>query len=147
MVLDIDAVAIRQRRWWRHTVRGADPLARRLPPSDNRWQHGAIVEAIYLANDEATVWAEWYRHLAEVDIPPVDGRRQQAEARRADPIGLLSHGALFLPRTTHANQTSAVGRSTPANSGAARLVTARRLVCGIGTARVVPTKFIDFEVS
>jgi hypothetical protein len=70
VALDVDAVAIRQRRWWRHTVHGADPRARRLPPPDGRWQRGAIVEALYLASDEATVWAEWYRHLAEAGIPP-----------------------------------------------------------------------------
>ena len=70
MALDVDAVAIRQRRWWRHTVHGADPLARRLLAPDNRWQRGATVDALYLASDEATVWAEWYRHLAEVGIPP-----------------------------------------------------------------------------
>lgn len=70
MALDVDAVAVRQRRWWRHTVHGADPLARRHPPSDSRWQRGAVVEALYLAADERTVWAEWYRHLAEAGIPP-----------------------------------------------------------------------------
>jgi hypothetical protein len=68
--LDVDAVAVRQRRWWRHTVHGADPLARRSPAPDGRWQRGAVVAALYLAGDEATVWAEWYRHLAEADIPP-----------------------------------------------------------------------------
>lgn len=40
------------------------------PPPDNRWQHGTVIEALYLASDEATVWAEWYRHLAETGIPP-----------------------------------------------------------------------------
>jgi RES domain-containing protein len=70
VALDVDAVAIGQRRWWRHTVHGADPLARRRPPPDNRWQRGEIVEALYLAGDEATVWAEWYRHLAETGLPP-----------------------------------------------------------------------------
>jgi RES domain-containing protein len=70
VALDVDAVAVRQRRWWRHTVHGADPLARRSPPPDNRWQRGAVVEALYLASDEATVWAEWYRALAEAGIPP-----------------------------------------------------------------------------
>ena len=51
-------------------VHGADPLAGRIPPPDGRWQHGTTVEALYLASDEATVWAEWYRHLAEAGIPP-----------------------------------------------------------------------------
>src|SRR5260370_1224361 len=27
--------------------------------------------ALYLAQDEATLWAEWYRHLAEHGIPPL----------------------------------------------------------------------------
>jgi RES domain-containing protein len=70
VALDVDAVALRQRRWWRHGVQGADPVARRRPPPDGRWQRGATVEALYLASDEATVWAEWYRHLAEAGIPP-----------------------------------------------------------------------------
>jgi len=30
-----------------------------------------VVDAIYLASDEATMWAEWYRHLAERGIPPL----------------------------------------------------------------------------
>ena len=70
MALAVDAIAIRQRRWWRHAVRGADPLTPRRPPADNRWQRGAVVPALYLASDEATVWAEWYRHLAEAGVPP-----------------------------------------------------------------------------
>ena len=28
------------------------------------------MDALYLANDVSTVWAEWYRHLAEAGIPP-----------------------------------------------------------------------------
>jgi RES domain-containing protein len=68
--LDVDAVVIRQRRWWRHTAHRADPLAGRVPPPDGRWQHGAVVAALYLASDDATVWAEWYRHLAELGVPP-----------------------------------------------------------------------------
>jgi hypothetical protein len=29
-----------------------------------------VVDALYLAEDDATLWAEWYRHLAERGIPP-----------------------------------------------------------------------------
>jgi RES domain-containing protein len=29
-----------------------------------------VVDALYLADGEATVWAEWYRHLAEAGVPP-----------------------------------------------------------------------------
>ena len=57
-------------RWVRHAVPGADPLARPDPAPDNRWQRGEIVDALYLADTEATAWAEWYRHLAESGIPP-----------------------------------------------------------------------------
>ena len=40
------------------------------PPADNRWQRGAVVDALYLGESADTVWAEWYRYLAEVVIPP-----------------------------------------------------------------------------
>ena len=30
-----------------------------------------MVDAVYVARDEATVWAEWYRYLAEHGIPPL----------------------------------------------------------------------------
>lgn len=29
-----------------------------------------MVDALYLARDEDTLWAEWYRHLAERGLPP-----------------------------------------------------------------------------
>lgn len=41
-----------------------------MPPPDNRWQRGDVVGALYLADSEDTVWAEWYRHLAEKGLPP-----------------------------------------------------------------------------
>ncbi len=39
-------------------------------PADNRWQRGAVVEALYFADSEPTAWAEWYRYLAEAALPP-----------------------------------------------------------------------------
>lgn len=45
-------------------------MRRPNPPADNRWQRGEVVDALYLADSEACVWAEWYRHLAEAAIPP-----------------------------------------------------------------------------
>lgn len=39
-------------------------------PADNRWQRGQAVEAWYFAESKATVWAEWYRYLAEAGLPP-----------------------------------------------------------------------------
>ncbi len=56
--------------WLRQVAAGLDPLELRDPPGDGRWQHGAIVGATYLADSEDTVWAEWYRALAEAALPP-----------------------------------------------------------------------------
>jgi RES domain-containing protein len=56
--------------WLRHQPAGGLPLAQRDPQPDNRWQRGDVVDALYLADSEATVWAEWYRHLAERGLPP-----------------------------------------------------------------------------
>jgi len=29
-----------------------------------------VIRALYLADSEATAWAEWYRHTAELGVPP-----------------------------------------------------------------------------
>jgi RES domain-containing protein len=70
VTLSVAAVAVRG-RWIKHTYPGSPPLPKRQPPPDNRWQRGNIVDALYLADTEATAWAEWYRHLAERMIPPL----------------------------------------------------------------------------
>jgi RES domain-containing protein len=59
--------------WWRQTPHGSDPLWLASPPSSGRWQHGGTLAAIYLADDEETAWAEWYRALAEIAMPPNHG--------------------------------------------------------------------------
>lgn len=59
--------------WWRQTPHGSDPLWLADPPSSGRWQRGHVVAAIYLGDEEATVWAEWYRALAENALPPTHG--------------------------------------------------------------------------
>jgi RES domain-containing protein len=56
--------------WWRQSPHGADPLLLASPAASGRWQRGDVVAAIYLADEEATAWAEWYRVLAEVALPP-----------------------------------------------------------------------------
>jgi hypothetical protein len=53
--------------WWRHTPAGAEVLGQPADAPDMRWQHGEIVEGLYLADSPETVWAEWYRWLAEAD--------------------------------------------------------------------------------
>jgi RES domain-containing protein len=59
--------------WWRQIPHGSDPLWLASPPSSGRWQHGEKVAAVYLADDEETAWAEWYRALAEIALPPTHG--------------------------------------------------------------------------
>jgi RES domain-containing protein len=70
VALNLTAVAVRG-RWVKHTYPGSPPLPERDPAPDNRWQRGAVVDALYLADSEETAWAEWYRHLAERAIPPL----------------------------------------------------------------------------
>lgn len=59
--------------WFRHIPAGTDPLYRPPTPGDGRWQRGLSIEGVYLAAEEATVWAEWYRWLAELEIEPLRG--------------------------------------------------------------------------
>jgi RES domain-containing protein len=67
--VDVATVAI-DGVWWRQVPQAADPLFRADPPSDGRWQRGETVGALYFADSEETAWAEWYRALAELAIPP-----------------------------------------------------------------------------
>jgi hypothetical protein len=68
--------------WWRQIPYGADPLWLAHPPSSGRWQQGTTVAAIYLADDEPTAWAEWYRVLAEVALrPPTECRATYGAGR------------------------------------------------------------------
>ena len=62
--------------WFRHVPAGFDAYHRPPEPADNRWQRGEVVDALYFADSEETVWAEWYRFLAEAGLPP--GRRSRA---------------------------------------------------------------------
>ena len=59
--------------WWRQTPSGFDPLWLASPPSTGRWQHGETLAAIYLADEQETAWAEWYRGIAELGLPPTHG--------------------------------------------------------------------------
>ena len=56
--------------WFRITRPGSEPFVWTDEPADGRWQRGSVVRAIYLGDSEATVWAEWYRHTAELGVPP-----------------------------------------------------------------------------
>ena len=70
MPLDVDATSVRG-VWFRHVPARARPLFSPERPGDGRWQRGEVVEGFYLAEGEETVWAEWYRSLAERSIPPL----------------------------------------------------------------------------
>jgi len=54
----------------RHAPQGADLLGRATPPADGRWQRGAVVSALYLADSAQTATAEWDRSLAERGFSP-----------------------------------------------------------------------------
>lgn len=69
MAVDVDGTRVKS-RWFKHAYPGADPSAQRDPIPDGRWQRGAVVGGLYLADTEETAWAEWYRHLAELGVPP-----------------------------------------------------------------------------
>ncbi len=59
--------------WWRQTPHGSDPLWLSSPPASGRWQRGKKVAGVYLADEAPTAWAEWYRVLAEIALPPTHG--------------------------------------------------------------------------
>ncbi len=82
--------------WLRHQPAGGLPLARRDPPPDNRWQRGEVVDALYLADSEATVWAEWYRHLGRRARRPAGAAAaaRGAAASAADRDGHLTRQAV-----------------------------------------------------
>lgn len=94
--LDLDAVDAAG-DWLRYTVHAADPRLRPQPPADNRWQRGSIVDALYLASDEPTLWAEWYRHLPEGGLPPGQALPCDVWRFRVPAVGvadLTDHGRL-----------------------------------------------------
>jgi hypothetical protein len=40
---------------------------------DRRISHARPIRLIYLADEEPTAWAEWYRGIAELGLPPTHG--------------------------------------------------------------------------
>lgn len=67
----------------------ADLLGRASLPTDGRWQRGAVVGGLYLADASETVTAEWYRVLAELGLSPqesvpYDQHRWEVDLELAD---------------------------------------------------------------
>lgn len=69
MSLDVDAVPI-EGTWYRHIPHRGRVWSQADPPPDGRWQRGSVVPGFYLADSPDTVWAEWYRLLAELGLRP-----------------------------------------------------------------------------
>jgi RES domain-containing protein len=113
VALDVDAETVTG-TWWRHLPFTGDPWYRPQHPADGRWQRGEVVEALYLADSPDTVWAEWYRLLAELGLRPnlqlprdlwrwtvdLDDVADLRTAERLDRVGLgtLSPGRRDWPR-------------------------------------------------
>lgn len=70
--MDVDSTAV-SGSWLRHIPAGADVHYEPPDPADSRWQRGSVIDALYFADSEHTVWAEWYRYLAEAGLPPKQG--------------------------------------------------------------------------
>lgn len=89
--------------WFRHVPGGTDPLFRSEHPADGRWQRGETVAGLYLADSEEAAWAEWYRALAELVLPPMqqlprDLWRFEVHAERvADLSTMRQLGGVGLP--------------------------------------------------
>ena len=118
----LPAPRISVRGTWFRIVRGGDePFSWTPEPSDGRWQRGDVVRALYLADTEATAWAEWYRHSAELGVPPANRMPRdiwKVAVRVTDIADLTAHGVLaahgiseLAPARRQWPQTQGVGES------------------------------------
>ena len=107
--------------WWRICRGGDDPFTWTPDPADGRWQSGETVRGFYLADSEATAWAEWYRHSAELGVPPSSRLPRDAWKVRVDVtdiVDLIAPGALagrgiaeLLPTRRQWPQTQPIGNA------------------------------------
>jgi hypothetical protein len=67
--LDVDSISVTG-VWLRHIPAGGEWDWQPPHPDDARCQRGDIVDALYFAQSEDAMWAEFYRHLAESGLPP-----------------------------------------------------------------------------
>ncbi len=113
---EVPAIAVRG-RWLKHAYAGSPALPEREPPPDSRWQRGEVVDAIYLADSEDTVWAEWYRHLAERAIPPLAQMPRELWAWEVDvEVADLSSRRAPLDPKVACCASSAPRRASPARN-------------------------------
>ena len=110
------------------------PGRRRRPlrpadPADNRWQRGAIVEALYFGDSEATVWAEWYRFLAEAGLPPSQGLPRDLwrwEISLPEVADLADDGRLARSACRHRSPTARSGRRSSRSASSCTPTAGRR---------------------
>ena len=83
--MDVDPVDV-SGRWYRHISDSPDgtPLDPLWLPGTTtgaaRWQANSVVHAIYLADTIETMWAEWFRHLAENSLDQTEHLPRQVWA-------------------------------------------------------------------
>ena len=90
-----------------------------------------MVRAVYLADSEATAWAEWFRHSAELGVPPqvrLPRDMWRVEVDLADVADLTADGVLaadgiesLSPTRRQWPQTQAVGERLWGDGAAALL--------------------------
>ncbi len=83
MPLDVEPCRVRG-VWWRHVVSAGDIWYWPDPAPDGRWQRGEVIGAFYAADSEETAWAEWYRALSELGIPPAQALPRDLWRLRVD---------------------------------------------------------------
>jgi RES domain len=133
--------------WYRQIPTGADPLSRPPDPPDGRWQRASVVGAIYFADTPETVWAEWYRALAEAAIPPAMALPRDLWQWDIDLPRVADAAQLDLPPLAPTRrqwpQFQAVGEQLfadgwPALVSASAARSEGRVLCVFRTARIVP---------
>jgi hypothetical protein len=78
--LDVDATQARG-LWLRHTPLALIPRVRPARPNDHRWQRGPVLDALHLCGDEAGVWAQWHRRLADCACPARSATARSLDVR------------------------------------------------------------------
>ncbi len=135
-------------RWWRHIPAGGDVYHQPDAPADNRWQRGDVVEAWYFADSELTLWAEWYRSLAEAGLPPHQGLPRdlwQWEISLPEVADITDEARLAVVAGRSSDHGRRADRARPAHaspqrSAAARASAAPRVLLSLGGRDPLPAR-------
>ena len=150
--MDVETIHV-SGTWWRHIPAGGDVFHEAQDPADNRWQRGHVVDAWYFAEVPETVWAEWYRAIADLGVPPMQQLPRDLwrwEISLTTVADLSDDGKLArvgLPRLTPGRAQwpafQAVGEALHADGFQAVMTTSAarpgyRVLCVFRTAREMP---------